>query len=244
MARPTQKRMVETVPEYDVFHPEGISSGNDIILTTDEYEVIRLLDKEHLCQGECAAVMGVSRPTITAIYQKAREKIALSIVDGRRLVIKGGAYAIKRNIVSDTSPVKLRKKGEREMRIAVTYDNGEIFQHFGRTESFKIYDTEDGKIVRSAVVGTNGQGHGALAGVLKSLEADVLICGGIGGGAQNAVASMGIRLCGGVTGDADSAVEAFLSGNLVANSAPTCNHHHHDEGHNCASGGCGGHCHH
>ncbi|MGN1164425.1 MAG: DUF134 domain-containing protein [Candidatus Ornithospirochaeta sp.] len=244
MARPVQKRMVETVPEYDTFHPEGISSGQDIVLTTDEYETIRLLDKEHLSQEECATVMGVSRPTISSIYQRAREKIALSIVDGRRLLIKGGAYCIKNKNVSDTSSIAMRKKGEKEMRIAVTYDNGEIFQHFGRTENFKIYDTEDGKVVSSSVVGTNGQGHGALAGVLKGLNVDILICGGIGGGAQNAVASMGIRLCGGVSGDADSAVEAFLSGNLESSSSPTCGHHHHDEGHNCSGGGCGGHCHH
>ena len=51
------------------------------------------------------------------------------------------------------------------MKIAVTYENGEIFQHFGRTEQFKLYDVEDNKVVSSEVVGTNGSGHGALAGL-------------------------------------------------------------------------------
>lgn len=131
------------------------------------------------------------------------------------------------------------------MRIAVTYENGQIFQHFGHTEQFKVYDIEDGKIVASEVVSTNGSGHGALAGVLNSLNADVLICGGIGGGAQMALASAGIQLFGGVSGDADQAVEALLAGTLVFNPNVQCNHHgehHHHEG-GCGEHGCGGdHC--
>ena len=106
-------------------------------------------------------------------------------------------------------PGRKREKGEGIMRIAVTYENGQIFQHFGHTETFKIYDVEEGKVVHSEVVDTNGSGHGALAGVLNALNADVLICGGIGGGAQTALAAAGIKLFGGVSGDADEAVEAF-----------------------------------
>ena len=94
------------------------------------------------------------------------------------------------------------------MRIAVTYENGQIFQHFGHTEQFKVYDLEDNKIVNTQVVDTNGQGHGALAGFLNSTDIDVLICGGIGGGAQAALAAAGIKLFGGVSGDADEAVKA------------------------------------
>ena len=96
------------------------------------------------------------------------------------------------------------------MRIAVTYENGQIFQHFGHTEQFKVYDLEDNKIVNTQVVDTNGQGHGALAGFLNSTDIDVLICGGIGGGAQAALAAAGIKLFGGVSGDADGAVKAYL----------------------------------
>ena len=52
------------------------------------------------------------------------------------------------------------------MKIAATYDNGSIFQHFGKTEFFKVYEVEDNKIVSSEVIGSNGTGHGALAGLL------------------------------------------------------------------------------
>ena len=128
------------------------------------------------------------------------------------------------------------------MRIAVTYDNGQIFQHFGHTEYFKVYEVQDGKILASQVVSTNGSGHGALAGVLNALQADVLICGGIGGGAQMALAQAGIQLFGGVSGNADAAVEALLKGELLYNPNVKCNHHdHHGEGHTCGNYGCGSH---
>lgn len=128
------------------------------------------------------------------------------------------------------------------MRIAVTYENGKIFQHFGHTEQFKVYDIEEGKVIASEVVSTNGSGHGALAGVLSELNADVLICGGIGGGAQMALAEAGIKLFGGVSGDADKAVEAYLAGTLVYNPNVQCSHHgEHHHGGTCGEHGCGSH---
>ena len=128
------------------------------------------------------------------------------------------------------------------MKIAVTYENGQIFQHFGHTKTFKVYEVEDGKILSSQVVDTNGSGHGALAGVLTMLQADVLICGGIGGGAQMALAAANIKLFGGVSGDADAAVAAFLAGELDYDPNARCDHHdHHGEGHTCGDHGCGNH---
>lgn len=127
------------------------------------------------------------------------------------------------------------------MKVAVTYENGNIFQHFGHTQYFKVYEVAEGQVLSSEVVDTNGSGHGALAGVLNRLNADVLICGGIGGGAQMALAEAGIQLYGGVSGDADAAVEAFLKGALDFNPDVQCNHHdHHGEGHTCGDHGCGG----
>ncbi len=132
------------------------------------------------------------------------------------------------------------------MKIAVTYENGLIFQHFGHTEQFKIYDIEDGKIISSEVIDTNGQGHGALAGVLGGAKVDALICGGIGMGAQMALAEAGIKLYGGVQGDADEAVQALAEGRLEYDPDATCDHHGHEEGHECGHGNheCGhGNCH-
>ena len=108
------------------------------------------------------------------------------------------------------------KDEDTEMKIAVTYDNGEVFQHFGKTEYFKVYEVEDNKVVSSEVMSSNGSGHGALAGLLAEQSVDVLICGGIGGGAQTALAEAGIELCAGAQGDTDQAVEAYLKGELVS----------------------------
>lgn len=132
------------------------------------------------------------------------------------------------------------------MKIAVTYENGEIFQHFGHTESFKIYETDGKNILSSEVVSTAGSGHGALAGFLLEKGVDVLICGGIGGGAKMALAQAGIQLMGGVSGYADQAVADYLAGKLNYNPNVMCNHHdeHHGEGTNCGHGSCGSHkCH-
>ena len=125
------------------------------------------------------------------------------------------------------------------MKIAVTYDNGNVFQHFGKTESFKVYEVEDQKVVSSEVISSNGSGHGALAGLLAEQGVDVLICGGIGGGAQAALSEADIELCAGAQGNTDEAVEAYLKGELVS-SGVNCDHH--EEGHSCGSscGGCGG----
>lgn len=130
------------------------------------------------------------------------------------------------------------------MKIAVTYENGNIFQHFGRTEQFKVYEVKDNHVVGAKVVDTNGSGHGALAGVLSTIGAEVLICGGIGQGAQEALSDAGIQLYGGVSGSADEAVQAFLTGKLAFNPKVHCEHHDHehgDEAHTCGSHGCGKH---
>lgn len=137
------------------------------------------------------------------------------------------------------------------MKIAVTYDNGNVFQHFGKTENFKVYEVEDDKVVSSEVIGSNGTGHGALAGLLAEQGINVLICGGIGEGAQTALTEAGIEMVAGAQGNTDDVVKAYLKGELVSTGA-NCDHHHHEEGHSCGSheeghscggscGGCGGH---
>lgn len=132
-------------------------------------------------------------------------------------------------------------KGVIKMKIAVTYENEQIFQHFGHTEKFKIYTILDGKIVSAEVIDTNSRGHGALAGFLSSLKADILICGGIGAGAQNALNQSGIKLYGGCFGNCDEAVSAFINGQLEFNPNVRCSHHDHDAHHSCGNHGCGSH---
>ena len=130
-------------------------------------------------------------------------------------------------------------------KIAVTYENGNVFQHFGHTEQFKVYEITDGKITDTQIADTQGSGHGALAGVLSAMDVDTLICGGIGAGAQAALAEAGIQLYGGVSGSADEAVNALLAGELVFQPDVQCSHHGHGEHHACGEQkhGCQGRCH-
>ena len=129
------------------------------------------------------------------------------------------------------------------MKIAVPFANGEVFQHFGHTEHFKLYEIEAGQVVSSQIIDTNGSGHEALAGFLADLDVSVLLCGGIGSGAQAALADADIEICSGAQGDADVAVNAYLNGELKS-AGVNCDHHHdHDEGDACGGncgGGCGG----
>lgn len=118
------------------------------------------------------------------------------------------------------------------MKIAATYDNGNIFQHFGKTENFKIYEVENNQIVSAEVISSNGKGHGALAEVLAEQKVNILVCGGIGGGALNALAEAGIEVCAGASGNTDQAVQDYLDGKLV-HAGATCSHHDHAEGHSC-----------
>lgn len=253
MPRPTRCRRICSVPACSGLIPRGHGVEDDaspLFLTLDEYEVIRLVDHMGMTHAQCAAQMEISRTTATEIYQSARMKLAACLVQGRPLVIGGGNY----RLCDGAAPCPCHgvcykqatphfPKGEVQMRIAVTYENGAIFQHFGRTSQFKVYDVKDGQITSTQVVGTGGQGHGALAGVLHDLAADVLICGGIGGGAQMALAQAGIQLYGGVSGDADQAVAAFLAGSLDYQPDVHCDHHGHDHGHTCGHHdhqGCGG----
>ena len=130
------------------------------------------------------------------------------------------------------------------MKIAVTYENGQVFQHFGHTEQFKVYDVQDGKTQSTLIINTAGNGYCGLADVLKQNGVNALICGGIGFGAKQALTTLGITLYGGVTGNADKAVEDLLTNKLVFNPNEQCTHHHHthsDTGQHCGGGHCAGH---
>ncbi len=256
MARPKKCRRVCMEPSYDSFIPGGIPSDGIVKLSVDEYETIRLIDYEKMTQEQCAIQMEIARTTVTDIYTQARYKIADSLIHGKRLIIAGGNYTVcnhemkcgnsgKCMFMSKNVDMKyLKQKEDNIMRIAVTYEDGNIFQHFGHTENFKIYDVNDKTIENTEVIPTLGSGHGALAEFLRENGVDVLICGGIGGGAQMALNEAGIKLFGGASGSADDAVNAYIQGKLNFNPDVHCDHHDHEEGHSCGEHGCGnGSCH-
>ena len=238
--RPVRCRRIERLPVWRSFSPDDTDAVGTVRMTVDEYETLRLLDNEGLTQEGCAVRMNVSRTTVTAIYDSARRKIADALVNGKRLLITGGCCVYE----PTERPLSITGKGSQTMRIAVPYENGEVFQHFGRTAQFRLYDVENGEITKEQTADTDGSGHGALAGFLQAVQADVLICGGIGMGARLALEEAGIRLYAGVTGSADEAAKAYAAGTLTGDPDAVCDHRGHhggDCGHaHCADHGCRG----
>lgn len=127
------------------------------------------------------------------------------------------------------------------MVLAVTSENGEVFQHFGHTPEFTIYETKGDELLGPRVIPTGESGHGALAGILDALGVEVLICGGIGGGAQMALDEIGVKVVGGAAGKVDAVVKDFLAGTLNPRSDFRCHHHEHGQNHPCGEHGCGSH---
>ena len=141
--------------------------------------------------------------------------------------------------------INKKKKGggkEKNMKVAVTYENEEVFQHFGHTKYFKIYSIEENKIIKDKIIDVKEkEGHGALAGLLSLEKVDILICGGIGNGAKEALKLSNIKLYSGITGKCDDVITKFIDGKLEQNENANCNHHHNEEHnckHNCDKNGC------
>ena len=189
--------------------------------------------KHHYIFGESHISEIAQKHNIKTVCQLPVDPAVASLVDGGR---------VEELDTERLSAIIELLKERQSMKIAVTYDNGEIFQHFGHTEAFKIYEVSDtGEIISASVENTNGSGHGALAGFLQTFGVDCLICGGIGQGAKNALAEAGIQVFGGVSGNADEAIKAFVTGTLDFDPNVHCSHHDNGE-HDC--GGehhCGGH---
>ena len=249
MARPEKPRIICKTPMHQRFTSLD-SPSTGIVLSLEEYETIHLIDYLRMTQAECATQMNIGRTTAQALYTQARQKLARFLVEGTYMEISGGNYqtcstgCVMRRCGQNSAQKNYNKGEWTNMKIAVTYENREIFQHFGHTEQFKIYEVNDGKIISSQIVGTNGQGHGALADFLLNNKVNVLICGGIGGGAKNALSQAGIQIYPGAVGNADAQVESFLKGNLRYDPNTMCNHHSHeggaahDDGHVCGNHGC------
>lgn len=254
IARPCKRRRICAMPGCNRFGPKDdtVTDRQSVRMTVDEFESIRLIDLEGMSQEQCAAQMNVARTTAQAIYNSARMKLAECLVNEKELQIEGGEFVLCDGTAGicgckclqdtlGTEKKEYKRKGTNIMKIAVTYENGQVFQHFGHTEQFKLYTIENGAVVSADIVDTNGNGHGALAGFLQQAGADTLICGGIGAGAQQALAEAGIKLYGGVSGEADQAVAALLSKTLIFNPDVMCSHHGEQHSGSCGEHGCGEH---
>ena len=217
------------------FSTEGAEGA--VSLTVEELESLRLCDLEGADQSAAAQSMGVSRGTLQRIVYSARRKVADALCSGKAIHIGGGNFSPAERggcgisdteANSETEDATMMKDGI----IAVTMEDGQIFQHFGHTRWFELYEIKGGAVASHRTLDAEGSGHSALGGLLRANGVNLLICGGIGGGAKNVLAAAGIELISGVSGPVDEAVKLYLEGKLHDDPSAEC--HHHDHGaHEC-----------
>jgi len=244
------------LPENKTFTP-GNNADGYVTLTIDAIEALRLCDLEELDQEQAASMMGVSRGTLQRILYRAHKATAEALIAGKGIHITGGNYRVNqyacKNIKCHRCNFADEKKNQQLltkiksnledtiMKIAITTEGNQIFQHFGSCPLFTLIEIESNKIVKRQLIDASGSGHSALAGFLQSNDVNLLICGGIGVGARNALAAANIALISGSKGDIDTAITAYLAGTLKDQPAGMCNHHHEGANHQC--GGGENHCH-
>jgi len=221
MPRPHCKKIIGQLAAWSAFKPMGIPLGEleEVVLSLDEREALRLSDLEGLYQDAAARAMGISRQTFGRIIASARKKTANAIVNGKALIITGGN-------------IRLKTEGEERMKIAVPTIGDQVDQHFGHCEKYAIYTIKEKAIVAEEVMASPA-GCGCKSNMASKLAqhgVKVLIAGGIGNGAVNVLASNGIQTIKGASGLAKNAVESFLRDELV-DQGDVC--HAHDGGHVC-----------
>lgn len=222
MPRPFCKRTIGLDPDAKIFMPIGIPGRflEEIILSLDEAEAIRLADLEGLYQEAAARSMNVSRQTFGRIIESARKKVADAIINKKMLKIAGGS-------------VQLKEEGEEIMNIAVPSRGDQIDNHFGHCEKYTIFEVEGNMIkAQSSLDAVEGCGcKSNIASTLASMGVRLMIAGGIGEGAIRVLASNGIKTIRGASGSVQKAVEDYLAGQLT-DSGETC--HSHSSGHVCS----------
>jgi predicted DNA-binding protein (UPF0251 family)/predicted Fe-Mo cluster-binding NifX family protein len=252
IARNSICRRVCMLPENTTFTPDKDIDGY-VTLTIDAIEALRLCDLEELDQAQAADMMGVSRGTLQRILYQAHRTTAEALIAGKGIHIAGGNYSVnkcacpnigqchrcnfadqKKNEQLSTK-IKLNVEGT-IMKIAITTEGNQVFQHFGSCPLFTLIEIENNTVINRKSIDASDSGHAALAGFLQSNEVDLLICGGIGGGARNALAEADIALISGCKGDIDVAITEYLAGTLKDKPEGMCNHHHEGANHQCGAG--------
>ena len=237
MPRPIRLKTIRDLPlalYFAASNEQNLETKPSITLNLEEWECLRLVDYLGMDQEEAAVSLDVSRQLLQMLLRSARQKVARALVEVLPLHIRDGYYTYT-DVVGES-----RIDRSEEMKVAVTCFQDDVFQHFGRTPEFAIFQVEDGKIVKEERVAAPAEGHGALAGFLKTQNVNTLICGGIGGGAINALRAAGIEVFTGASGNVRDQAESLLAGKLPQQGDANCDHSGHDHGHEA---GCGHHDH-
>ncbi|MDD4347163.1 MAG: NifB/NifX family molybdenum-iron cluster-binding protein [Desulfitobacteriaceae bacterium] len=115
------------------------------------------------------------------------------------------------------------------LKIAVASENGMVTKHFGHCEGFMIFDTENNQIVKSETIANPGHRPGFLPDFLNEMGVNVIISGGMGGGAIDIFQEKNIEVIVGARGNAKAAAEAYLQGSLKSTGSVCQEHLHYDK---------------
>jgi len=211
MPRPIKERSIREKPVCCRFIPEKIQNTETMILTMDEFDVIRKCDYERLSQENCAQTMNVSRTTVQRIYASARQKIAEALILGKVLEVDGGIVSF--NSEDDSSNYK-NEKGEVSMKIAIGLDGEKVADHFGHCNDFRVYEIVDNKVINQEDIHDDVHVHQARPQFLKDLGVDVLIMNSMGKGAYNRLIALGIKTINAENKRVEEALNSYLSQEL------------------------------
>ncbi|MBP7095084.1 MAG: DUF134 domain-containing protein [Spirochaetia bacterium] len=222
MPRPVSRRRVGASPVARAYKPAGVPLREleEVILSLDELEALRLADLEGLYQEACAVRMGISRQTFGRIVESARRKVADALVNGKALAFEGGKIQMEETM--------------NEYKIAVPADGENVNLHFGSSRDFAVFTVKDGEVIDSEMYpAPNGAGcKSGSAGGLARKGVTVMLAGGMGEGAARVMESYGIKAVRGVSGEIRAAVDAYVEGKLK-DSGSNCAGHEHGDGHDC-----------
>ena len=225
MARPKQNRIITSSPGVSGFKPYGrcCQKREAIQLRYDEYESIRLIDYNGQLQEDAAKSMNISRPTFTRIYSEARKKIAMALVEGKRIVISND------NIEFEEYQQQKSNIQVMNQKIAIPTSEGKLWQHFGKAPEVTFVTVENGQVKETVVLKAPEHEHGSMPRFIAAQGSTDVLCGGLGQGAVNILNELGIQVHGGApTIAVDEAVSQYLGGTIVYGDS-SC--HHHCDGH-------------
>ena len=112
------------------------------------------------------------------------------------------------------------------MRVAITYDDGNVFMHYGKTREFIIFEIENNEIKNEFILPCGEYSHHTLADLLSINNVDVLICGGCGGHAIESLEAKNIKIYNGACGDVHNVIKQYINEELTFNGATECGCHH------------------
>lgn len=207
MPRPKKQRTIE------VLGPQILNTNQKVILSLDEFEVIKLIDYDHLNQKNCASHLKVSRTTVQRIYALARQKLALALVEKRTIEVKGGEVEeVYPQAESDFST----------MIIAFAVEDDQLASHFGKAEALRLVDVSNGKIIQTRdLIDTDHLKH-ERAAYLKSLGVDHILVQHMGKSMYNHFLSYGIQAVQAQSTNINEALRLFLEDPAVKRELNPC----------------------